>query len=72
MKQNRLMILTIILLLTAVMLPIQAQDTVIRWSIEGISDVVSLDPAKATDSQGFTVIGLLYAGLVRLDENLFG
>jgi oligopeptide transport system substrate-binding protein len=42
----------------------------LRWSLEGINDLVSLDPAKASDSQGFTVIGLLYGGLVRLDGDL--
>jgi oligopeptide transport system substrate-binding protein len=43
---------------------------VIRWSLEGISDVVSLDPAKASDAQGFTVIGLMYGALVRLNDEL--
>jgi oligopeptide transport system substrate-binding protein len=42
----------------------------IRWSLTGVSDLVSLDPAKASDLQGFTVIAFLYGGLVRLDENL--
>jgi oligopeptide transport system substrate-binding protein len=48
-----------------------AQDGgVIRWSLEGINDVVSLDPAKASDAQGFTVIGLMYGALVRLNDQL--
>jgi len=42
----------------------------IRWSLTGVSDLVSLDPAKASDLQGFTVIGVLYGGLVKLDETL--
>ncbi len=42
----------------------------IRWSLTGISDLVSLDPAKASDQQGFTVIGMLYGGLVMLDDDL--
>ena len=42
----------------------------IRWSLTGVSDLVSLDPAKASDQQGFTVIGMLYGGLVTLDESL--
>jgi ABC-type transport system substrate-binding protein len=52
--------------------PVHAQDEAIniRWSLEGITDLASLDPAKASDSQGFTVIGLLYGGLVRLDGDL--
>jgi ABC-type transport system substrate-binding protein len=42
----------------------------IRWSLTGVSDLVSLDPAKASDLQGFTVIGMLHGGLVRLDAAL--
>lgn len=42
----------------------------IRWSLTGVSDLVSLDPAKASNLQDFTVIGILYGGLVRLDEKL--
>src|SRR5690349_2537056 len=42
----------------------------IRWSLTGVSDLASLDPAKASDQQGFTVIGMLYGGLVKLDESL--
>src|SRR3954454_21164773 len=42
----------------------------IRWSLTGVSDLVSLDPAKASDQQGFTVIAMLYGGLVKLDEKL--
>lgn len=60
----------VVLSLVVTLAPVSAQDTTLRWSIEGISDVVSLDPARATDSQGFTVIGLLHAGLVRLDADL--
>lgn len=52
-------------------MPVAAQDGQnLRWSIEGVNDLASLDPAKASDSQGFTVIGLLYGGLVRLDGDL--
>jgi len=50
-----------------------AQETAggpIRWSLTGVSDLVSLDPAKASDQQGFTVIAMLYGGLVKLDETL--
>ncbi len=42
----------------------------IRWSLTGVSDLVSLDPAKASDQQGFTVIAMLYGGLVKLDAKL--
>jgi ABC-type oligopeptide transport system substrate-binding subunit len=48
----------------------QAGGGPIRWSLTGVSDLSSLDPAKATDQQGFTVVGMLYGGLVKLDEDL--
>ncbi len=66
--QRLAMVLFLVMFLAA---PALAQDaTTITWSIEGINDVVSLDPAKASDAQGFTVIGLLHAGLVRLNADL--
>jgi oligopeptide transport system substrate-binding protein len=40
------------------------------WSIEGISELPTLDPAKATDSQSFLVIDFLYGKLVKLDKDL--
>jgi ABC-type transport system substrate-binding protein len=67
---QRIGIIVLLVLLVAVA-PLAAQDkTSINWSIEGVTDVVSLDPAKASDSQGFTVIGLLYAGLTRLNAEM--
>ncbi|HEY1013507.1 MAG TPA: peptide ABC transporter substrate-binding protein [Herpetosiphonaceae bacterium] len=42
----------------------------LRWSLEGISDLASLDPAAPTNSLDNTVMGMLYTGLIRLDENL--
>ncbi|MFN8593752.1 MAG: peptide ABC transporter substrate-binding protein [Thermomicrobiales bacterium] len=42
----------------------------IRWSLTGVNDLVSLDPAKSSNIQDFTVVGLIYGGLVRLDEKL--
>jgi peptide/nickel transport system substrate-binding protein/oligopeptide transport system substrate-binding protein len=48
----------------------QAGGGPIRWSLTGVTDLVSLDPAKASDLPGFTVIGVLYGGLVKLDESL--
>jgi ABC-type transport system substrate-binding protein len=56
--------------LTPLALAQETGDGPIRWSLTGVSDLVSLDPAKASDLQGFTVIGMLYGGLVRLDEQL--
>ncbi len=65
-------VLTLALLMMAIsLIPTAAQaEKTLRWSVEGINDLASLDPAKASDSQGFTVIGLLYGGLVRLDSDL--
>ena len=42
----------------------------LRWSIEGVNDISSIDPANPGDTQGNTVINLIFGGLVRLDENL--
>jgi len=59
-------------LLSATGLRVLAQEAggPIRWSLTGVSDLVSLDPAKASNQQDFTVVGILYGGLVRLDEKL--
>lgn len=71
LRTRSLFFLSVLLVLVTVLSPVAAQDTTtLRWSIEGITDVVSLDPARATDAQGFTVIGLLHAGLVRLSGDL--
>lgn len=59
-----------VFLTSGLSLSAQASGQTLAWSIEGVSDLVSLDPAKASDSQGFTVIGLIYGGLVRLDGQL--
>lgn len=70
-RAYRYLALLSIVVFSWVVSSVAAQDTTtLRWSIEGISDVVSLDPARATDAQGFTVIGLLHAGLVRLNAEL--
>ncbi|HEU4323673.1 MAG TPA: peptide ABC transporter substrate-binding protein [Roseiflexaceae bacterium] len=42
----------------------------LRWSLDGVSDVGSLDPARPGDLQTTPVLGLVFGGLVRLDENL--
>jgi ABC-type oligopeptide transport system substrate-binding subunit len=47
-----------------------AEGGPIHWSLTGINDLVSLDPAKASNQQDFTVVGILYGGLVKLDEKL--
>lgn len=76
MKKNQLRrLLTFftlfVLAFSVVVVPVAAQaEQNLRWSIEGITDLASLDPAKASNSQDFTVVGLLYGGLVRLDGDL--
>lgn len=68
---KRWLVLLLVSLLVIGILPVTAQDGgTLNWSIEGVPDLPSLDPAKASDSQDFTVIGLIYGGLVRLDGDL--
>jgi ABC-type oligopeptide transport system substrate-binding subunit len=51
--------------------PASASPTdTLRWSLEGISDLTSIDPAKPGDAPTITVINNIFAGLVRLDEQL--
>lgn len=74
-KLYRLSRFTIVMLVIALfsisLTPLLAQGgQTLNWSLEGVTDLASLDPAKASDSQGFTVVGLLYGGLVRLDGQL--
>ena len=47
-----------------------ATSDTLRWSIEGVSDLASIDPAKPQDSQSITVISQVFSGLVRLNEKL--
>ncbi len=49
---------------------VQAAGSTLTWSLEGITDLNSLDPTKATDAPVNTVLGLIYGGLVRLDGDL--
>ncbi len=63
-----LLALTLILTLTPV---VQAQaGTTLTWPVEGVNDLNSLDPTKATDAPVGNVLGLIYGGLVRLDGDL--
>ena len=60
---KRWFVLLLVSLLVIGFLPVAAQDGgTLNWSIEGVPDLPSLDPAKASDSQDFTVIGLIYGG----------
>jgi len=43
---------------------------VLRWSLEGVGDIVRLDPARPADYQTNIPLGLIFSGLVRLDRNL--
>ena len=40
------------------------------WSVEGIGELPTLDPAKASDAQSFLVVDFLYGRLVKLDGDL--
>lgn len=42
----------------------------LRWSIEGTTDIASLDPKDAGDNASVTVVNFIFGGLVRLDANL--
>jgi peptide/nickel transport system substrate-binding protein/oligopeptide transport system substrate-binding protein len=42
----------------------------LRWSLEGVSDLSSIDPAKPGDAPTITAINLIFGGLIRLDEKL--
>src|SRR5689334_13050255 len=42
----------------------------LRWPVAGLSELTSLDPAKAGDAPNNTVITLIFSGLVRLDDKL--
>lgn len=42
----------------------------LRWSLDGVSDVTSLDPAHPADQQSNIVINLIFGGLIRIDQNL--
>src|SRR5215831_7496289 len=71
-KRSALLFLISLALLALIAIaPASAQSgSALNWSIEGVPDLPSLDPAKASDAQDFTVIGLIYGGLVRFDGDL--
>jgi peptide/nickel transport system substrate-binding protein/oligopeptide transport system substrate-binding protein len=76
MFSNRVRFVLSLLVILAIM-PIFGSATAVRaagstltWSLEGINDLNSLDPTKATDAPVNTVLGLIYGGLVRLDGDL--
>lgn len=43
---------------------------ILRWSVEGIGDLSTLDAPLIADAQGVFVAGLLFGGLVKLDAEL--
>jgi len=47
-----------------------APTDTLRWPVEGLSELTSLDPAKPGDAPNNTVITLIFGGLVRLDDKL--
>jgi ABC-type oligopeptide transport system substrate-binding subunit len=48
----------------------QAPADTLRWSVEGLSELTSIDPARPGDAPNNAVITLIYAGLVRLNDKL--
>jgi oligopeptide transport system substrate-binding protein len=42
----------------------------LRWAVEGVNELPSLDPPNANASQSVGVMSLVFEGLVRLDSNL--
>lgn len=42
----------------------------LRWSIEGVRDIVRLDPARLADYQSNIAVNLIFGGLVRLNPDL--
>jgi ABC-type oligopeptide transport system substrate-binding subunit len=75
-KPNHYRITFVLALLAALIMPFagvsqtHAAGGKLTWSIEGISELSTLDPVKATDSQSFLVINFLYGRLVKLDKDL--
>jgi oligopeptide transport system substrate-binding protein len=47
-----------------------APPDTLRWSLEGVSDLPTIDPARAGDLQVSTVISLIFGGLIRLDDTM--
>jgi ABC-type transport system substrate-binding protein len=47
-----------------------APPDTLRWSLEGIGDLQSLDPARPGGLAEVTVIGMVFSGLVRLDGQM--
>ncbi len=45
-----------------------AGSDVLRWSIEGVADIESLDPPRASSTQQVAVDSLIFEGLVKLDS----
>lgn len=43
---------------------------ILRWSVEGVRDLTTLDPARMTNAQEIFVAGMLFGGLVRLNAEL--
>ncbi|MBK9710232.1 MAG: peptide ABC transporter substrate-binding protein [Kouleothrix sp.] len=48
----------------------KAPADTLRWPIEGLSELTSLDPAVTKDAPNNIVITLVFSGLVRLDDKL--
>ncbi len=47
-----------------------APSGTIRWSLEGVSDITRLDPARLGGSQDNIPVNLIFGGLVRINDKL--
>ncbi|NTU84239.1 MAG: peptide ABC transporter substrate-binding protein [Chloroflexales bacterium] len=50
--------------------PNQPPAGTLRWSLEGVSDIVRLDPARLGSSQENIPVYLIFGGLVRINDRL--
>ncbi|HLX41665.1 MAG TPA: ABC transporter substrate-binding protein, partial [Ktedonobacteraceae bacterium] len=50
--------------------PTLASSQVLRFPNVGIEDSASLDPALGPDANTAQIVGMIYTGLVKLDQNL--
>jgi ABC-type transport system substrate-binding protein len=48
----------------------EAQGGTLRWAVEGVNELPSIDPPNAGAAQSVAVDNLVFAGLVRLDSDL--
>ncbi len=72
MRRLMLLLLGVLLLVTACnqSTPPQGQKHVLVWPSVGVTDLPQLDPALAGDANSAQAIGLVFSGLVKLNQQL--